>query len=129
MLCDSWLGLGSWVATFWVRAALLINHTYVFFLLCLFILVISHFDFERRTLVLIAIVLGICLSFHFLAAPPSYTDNGHTHYVLQRKSAFCMCENNDAAQLRTKCAADQHLCFRHINSTMPPLPKSEIQNL
>ena len=27
------------------------------------------------------------------------------------KPAFCICENKDADQLRSKCAADQRLCF------------------
>ena len=28
-----------------------------------------------------------------------------------RKTAFCIWENKDADQLRSFCAADQHLCF------------------
>ena len=40
-----------------------------------------------------------------------------------RKLAFCICENKGADQLRANCAADQHLCFRYIGSTMPLLPK------
>ena len=35
-----------------------------------------------------------------------------------RKSAFCICENRDADQLRGSCAADQRLCFRFIDSTV-----------
>ena len=30
---------------------------------------------------------------------------------VMRKSAFCICENKDADQLRSNCAADQRLCF------------------
>ena len=45
------------------------------------------------------------------------------------KSAFCICENKDADQLRSNYAADQHLCFRNIDSTIPLLPKSEISSL
>ena len=46
-----------------------------------------------------------------------------------RKSAFCICENKDADQLRSYSAADQHLCFRYIDSATPPLPKSQISSL
>ena len=38
-----------------------------------------------------------------------------------RKPALCICENKDADQLRSYCAADQRLCFRYINSTTPLL--------
>ena len=46
-----------------------------------------------------------------------------------RKPAFCICENNDADQLRGNHEADQHLCFRYTNSTIPLLPKSDISSL
>ena len=40
-----------------------------------------------------------------------------------------MCENKAADQLRSNCAADQRLCFRYMDSTIPLLPKSEISSL
>ena len=46
-----------------------------------------------------------------------------------RKSAFCVCENKDADQLRGNRKADQRLCFRYIDSTTPLLPKYEISSL
>ena len=46
-----------------------------------------------------------------------------------RKSFFCICENKDADQLRSNCAADQRLCFRYTDSTIPLLPRSEISSL
>ena len=46
-----------------------------------------------------------------------------------RKPAFCICENKDADQLRGNCEADQCLCFRYTDSTIPLLPKSEISSL
>ena len=49
----------------------------------------------------------------------------HMSLVL-RKPVFCICENKDADQLRSNCAADQRLCLRHTDSTIPLLPKSEI---
>ena len=38
-----------------------------------------------------------------------------------RKPAFCICENKDADQLRGNCEADQRLCFRYTDSTIPLL--------
>ena len=46
-----------------------------------------------------------------------------------RKPAFCICKNKDADQLRGSREADQHLCFRYTDSTIPPLPKYEISSL
>ena len=46
-----------------------------------------------------------------------------------RKPGFCICENKDADQLRGNREADQRLCFRYIDSTIPLLPKSEISSL
>ena len=42
-----------------------------------------------------------------------------------RKPAFCICENKDEDQLRGNREADQRLCFRYIDSTIPLLPKSK----
>ena len=42
---------------------------------------------------------------------------------VMRKPAFCICENKDADQLRGNREADQRLCFRYIDSTIPLLPK------
>ena len=39
-----------------------------------------------------------------------------------RKPAFCICENKDADQLRGNREADQRLCFRYVDSTIPLLP-------
>ena len=43
-----------------------------------------------------------------------------------RKPAFCICENKDTDQLRGNREADQRLCFRYIDSTIPLLSESEI---
>ena len=42
-----------------------------------------------------------------------------------RKLAFCICENKDADQLPGNREADQRLCFRYIDRTIPLLSKSE----
>ena len=44
-------------------------------------------------------------------------------FVYMRKLAFCICENKGADQLRSKCAADQRLCFHYIDSIIPLLAK------
>ena len=46
-----------------------------------------------------------------------------------RKPAFCICENKDADQLRGNREADQRLRFRHTDSAIPLLSKSEISRL
>ena len=46
-----------------------------------------------------------------------------------RKPAICICENKDADQLRGNREADQRLCFRYTDSTIPLLSKSEISSL
>ena len=46
-----------------------------------------------------------------------------------REPALYICENKDADQLRGNCEADQRLCFRYTDSTIPLLPTSEISSL
>ena len=45
-----------------------------------------------------------------------------------RKPVFCICENKDADQLRGNREADQRLCFRYTDSTIPLLSKPEISS-
>ena len=45
------------------------------------------------------------------------------------KTFFCICENKDADQLCGNHKADQCLCFRFTDSTIPLLSKSEITSL
>ena len=42
------------------------------------------------------------------------------------KTDFCLCENKGADQLCSNCTADQHLCSRYTDSTIPLLFKSKI---
>ena len=44
-----------------------------------------------------------------------------------RKPAFCICENKDADQLHGNREADQCLCFRYRDSTIPLLLKPVFQ--
>ena len=46
-----------------------------------------------------------------------------------RKPDFFICQNKDTNQLRSNCSADQRLCFRYIESTIPLLLKSKISCL
>ena len=46
--------------------------------------------------------------------------------LVMRKPDCCMCENKDADQRRGDREADQRLCFRYMDSTIPLLSKSEI---
>ena len=48
---------------------------------------------------------------------------------VMRKPDFCICENKDADQLRGNREADQRLCFRYTDRTIPLLSKSEISSL
>ena len=41
-----------------------------------------------------------------------------------RKPTICICENKDADQFHGNREADQHLCFRYTDSTIPLLFKS-----
>ena len=60
------------------------------------------------------------------------------HFVMQlyvnylsrvmRKPDFCICENKDANQLRGNREADQRLCFRYTDSTIPLLPKYKMSS-
>ena len=49
--------------------------------------------------------------------------------LVVRKPAFCICENNDADQLRGDRGADQRLYFRYTDSTIPLLHNPEISSL
>ena len=44
------------------------------------------------------------------------------------KPTICIGENKDADQLRGNREADQRLCFRYTDSTIPPLLNSKISS-
>ena len=44
------------------------------------------------------------------------------------KPTICIGENKGADQLHSNCEADQRLCFRYSDGTMPLLLKSEISS-
>ena len=45
------------------------------------------------------------------------------------KPTICIGENKGADQLRSNYEADQRLCFRYMDSTIPLLSKSKISSL
>ena len=55
-----------------------------------------------------------------------YTFLHRCYEPCHEKTGFCICENKDADQLRGNREADQRLCFRHTDSTIPLLPIYEI---
>ena len=59
-----------------------------------------------------------------------FMTNGLAHYYhlncCMGKPTICICKNKDADQLRGNGSADQRLCFHYMDSTLPPLLKSEI---
>ena len=57
------------------------------------------------------------------------SDINYDMSLVMRKAAFCICEIKDADQLRGNREADQRLCFRYIDSTIPLLSKYEISSL
>ena len=70
----------------------------------------------------------LCLN-HFHEDGSYHAKNLFHFSSFMRKPAFHICENKCADQLYGHFAADQRLCFRYIDSTIPPLYKSEISNL
>ena len=45
------------------------------------------------------------------------------------KPTICLCENKGADRLCSKCEADQRLCFRCTDNTIPLLSKSKMSSL
>ena len=52
------------------------------------------------------------------------------HHIsrVMRKPDFCLCENKGADQLCSNCTANQRLCFRYLDGTIPLPLKSEISS-
>ena len=75
-----------------------------------------------------SVFLGLLVIFPYIYSPDIQMLQEKLSLVM-RKPAFCICENKDGDQLRSNCAADQRLCFRSTDSTIPILPKSEVSSL
>ena len=61
--------------------------------------------------------------------PPCAATYNNTYEPRYEKTVFCICENKDADQLRGNREADQRLCFRYMDSTIPLLLISKISSL
>ena len=90
--------------------------------ICTFILEM----FVRTLLSLILILLIHCLASSKFSLMKAYYKLYMSHLV--RKPTICICENKGADQLRSNCEADQRLCFRYTDSTLPLLLKSKISS-
>ena len=55
--------------------------------------------------------------------------NGSQVSIVALWATCCICENKDADQPLGNREADQRLCFRYIDSTIPLLPKYENSSL
>ena len=53
----------------------------------------------------------------------------HMSRFMRKPFFFFICENKDVEQLRCDREADQRLCFRYMDSTIPLLSKPEISSL
>ena len=74
-------------------------------------------------------LLSVYSSFYTLFFQESYRSlNIHMSRVMGKPTS-CICENKDADQLRGNREADQRLCFRYIDSSIPLPSKSEISSL
>ena len=54
---------------------------------------------------------------------------GHKMSRIMRKLDFYLCENKGADQLCSNCTADQRLCFRYSDSTIPLLFIANISSI
>ena len=63
------------------------------------------------------------------AKMPLFLALSHDLSLHMGKAAICIGENKGADQLRSNCEADQHLCFRYMDSMIPLLVKSKIFRL
>ena len=79
-------------------------------------------------------LIGSPVCWRFLCDGSNQTDqNTVDHCEIEmslcvRKPTMCICENKGADQLRGDREADQRLCFRHSDSTIPLLPTSKVSS-
>ena len=71
-------------------------------------------------------IVSLKLEFDFDGCLTDYLEVSTYLSRLMGKPTICIGENKGADQLRSNCEADQRLCFRFTDSTIPLLPKYEI---
>ena len=90
---------------------------------------LDHFHkFLSHSPILKCICIALVLNYPLVGKKSNMLATLHMSLAM-RKPDFCICENKDADQLRSNCAADQRLCFRYIDTTIHLLSKSEISSL
>ena len=105
----------------------------IFFFLCCVYLVIGPIIDEPKIEFLYAgifVISGLILYFpfvHFKLKIPGTGEYYMSH--LMRKPTICLGKNTGADQLRGYREADQHLCFRNSDSTIPLLLYYKISSL
>ena len=90
----------------------------------------QHLDISAQTLEFyFDNIRMLCRSLKTLVLVESYLKVPNTELSrIVRKRDFCLGENKGADQLRGNREADQRLCFRYSDSTIPLLLKSEISS-
>ena len=85
-----------------------------------------HSYFRQDFQMMLAVSKGYVQSSH---CAPCHILQHHCKQMslIMRKPVFSICQNKDTDQLRGNREADQRLCFRYTDSTIPLLPKSEFQ--
>ena len=115
------------------------NYLSVFIKFALYLFVFFQFKLNTR-LMIILLCYMLYLHSQFQVCSSVFTQNYFTMQpfwdhvlfymsLVMRKPDFCICKNKDADQLRGNREADQRLCFRYMDSTIPLLSKSEISSL
>ena len=75
-----------------------------------------------------ALIACRCMTCISESASPETALLGNMSRV-RRKLDFCLCENKGADQLCSNCTADQRLCFRYSDSTIPLLLIAKISSI
>ena len=84
---------------------------------------------KTKVLISCAVTAQLIWAFVFAYSKRRFSHDVDHFSLVMRKLAFCICENKDADQLHSNREANQPLCFRYTESTIPLLPKSEISSL
>ena len=85
------------------------------------VIILSRYDFDCHIVSiwhLVSNISGKLLELGFIQIIIIIINYYYLSRVV-RKPAFCICENKDADQLRGNREADQRLCFRYTDSTIP----------
>ena len=72
----------------------------------------------------------MCMVCGFVCLVPATVGNCSNENALSRIMRktffFYLCDHKGADQLRSNCEADQHLCFRAMDTAIPPLCITQI---